>query len=204
MSMPQHPGSPYPQPGLHPNPAPPEGPSGPGGRAVSVLLAVSIVTTGLMAGLFLAYDVSVMPGLARSDDRLYAEAMQNFNELIDGNGLFGMTFLAAFLAPVAAAIVGFVKGRRGVAVWAALAAALYLVVLLITFLVNIPLNDELAGLGDPGRATDLSVIEDFKGTWAMTNVLRTAFCTLALGSLAYAMLLQGRASALRPARGSRR
>ncbi|MCX4545863.1 DUF1772 domain-containing protein [Streptomyces sp. NBC_01565] len=166
-------------------------------RLATALLLVSTVLVGLMAGLFFAFDVSVMPGLAKADDRTYVTAMQNFNAAIDGNGLFGMAFVAALLAAVASAVVEYRKGRRGVAVWVAAAAVAYLIVLVITFAVNIPLNNELADAGDPAKLTDFAIVDKFKGTWVTTNILRTVLSTAALASLAWALVLYGRATARR-------
>ncbi|MEU9181146.1 DUF1772 domain-containing protein [Streptomyces sp. NPDC048550] len=164
-------------------------------RIATVSLIAATITTGLMAGLFFAFDVSVMPGLARGDERTYVTAMQNFNALIDGNGLFGTVFVVALLAAVASAVLEYRKGRRGVAVWVGAAAALYLVMLVITFTVNIPLNNELADAGDAAKLTDFSIVEKFKGTWVTTNIIRTLLCTAALTALARALVLYGRAAA---------
>ncbi|MFE2246409.1 anthrone oxygenase family protein [Streptomyces lavendulae] len=172
---------------------------GHGGRAragaAGFLLGLATVLVGLMAGLFFAFDVSVMPGLAASDDRTYVTAMQHFNAAIDGNGLFGTVFLLALLAAAASALVEFRGGRRTVALWAGAAAAAYLVVLVITFTVNIPLNNELAAVGDAAKATAFPVLDKFRGTWVTTNVIRTLLCTAALTALARALLLHGRATA---------
>ncbi|MFE1558535.1 anthrone oxygenase family protein [Streptomyces sp. NPDC058734] len=164
-------------------------------RVAGLLLGLSAVLIGLMAGLFFAFDVSVMPGLAAGDERTYVTAMQNFNAAVDGNGLFGSAFVLALLATAAAAVVEYRKGRRGTAVWAAAAAVAYLVVLVITFAVNIPLNNELAAAGDAAKLTDFAVVDKFKGTWVTTNILRTLLCTAALAALARALLLHGRATA---------
>ncbi|MGE7388922.1 anthrone oxygenase family protein [Streptomyces sp. NPDC004126] len=164
-------------------------------RVAGLLLGLSTVLIGLMAGLFFAFDVSVMPGLAAGDERTYVTAMQNFNAAIDGNGLFGSAFVLALLATAAAAVVEYRKGRRGTAVWVAAAAVAYLVVLVITFAVNIPLNNELAAAGDAAKLTDFAVVDKFKGTWVTTNILRTLLCTAALAALARALLLHGRATA---------
>ncbi|MFI5804914.1 DUF1772 domain-containing protein [Streptomyces sp. NPDC051561] len=160
----------------------------------TVLLLLSTVLVGLMAGLFFAFDVSVMPGLAAGDERTYVTAMQHFNAAIDGNGLFGMAFVGALLLAVACAFVEFRKGRRKVAYWAAAATALYLVAVVLTFSVNIPLNNELAEAGNAAKLTDFSVVEKFKSTWVTTNILRTLLCTAALTALARAVLLYGRAT----------
>ncbi|MCY0947342.1 MULTISPECIES: anthrone oxygenase family protein [Streptomyces] len=198
-SPPHHPAggpSPYTAPPGHHAPPQPSAPAtaAPRGKAATALLLVSTVLVGLMAGLFFAFDVSVMPGLAAGDERTYVTAMQAFNKAIDGNGLFGMAFVIALLACAASAVVEFRKGRRGVAIWVAAAAAAYLVVLMITFSVNIPLNNELADAGDAAKMTDFSVVDKFKGTWVSTNIVRTLLCTVALTALSRALILYGRAT----------
>ncbi|MEU3063393.1 anthrone oxygenase family protein [Streptomyces subrutilus] len=163
-------------------------------KVATALLVASTVLVGLMAGLFFAFDVSVMPGLAAGDERTYVTAMQAFNKAIDGNGLFGMAFILALLVSGASAIVEFRKGRRNVAVWVAAAAVAYFVVLMITFSVNIPLNNELAAVGDAAQLKDFSIVDKFKGTWVTTNILRTLLCTVALTGLSRALVLYGRAT----------
>ncbi|MFF8716702.1 DUF1772 domain-containing protein [Streptomyces sp. NPDC015184] len=175
-------------------PLPPQAPPARQGKAAGVLLMLSVITVGLMAGLFFAYDVSVMPGLARTDDPVYAQAMQNFNEVIDTSGLFVLVFLGALAVTVAVAVLEYRKGHRKVALWAGIAAGLYVVALLVTFSVNIPLNNELAAIGNPVKATDLSIVDKFKGTWEATNIMRTLLCTAALGCLAHGLKLHGRAT----------
>ncbi|MDX2394227.1 MULTISPECIES: anthrone oxygenase family protein [unclassified Streptomyces] len=175
----------------------PAGAGGGGARAAGVLLGLSTVLVGLMAGLFFAFDVSVMPGLAGLDDRAYVTAMNGFNAAIDGNGLFGSVFVLALLTTAAAAVVSLRTGHRAVALLAGAAAVAYLVVLVITFAVNIPLNDRLADVaGAVGAAppTGLPVVDDFKGTWVTTNIIRTLLSTLALVALVRALLLHGRAT----------
>ena len=54
-------------------------------------LVAATVTNGLMAGLFVAYSYAVMPGLGRTGDRTFVEAMQQMNAAIL-NGWFGVCF----------------------------------------------------------------------------------------------------------------
>ncbi|MEV6263310.1 DUF1772 domain-containing protein [Streptomyces sp. NPDC051784] len=181
-------------------PAPPA-PSGPpaqrpsaGDRASGPLLVASALCTGLMAGLFFAYDISVMPGLAELDDRTYATAMQRFNAMIDGNALFGLVFVAALCLPVVGAVVALRGRRRAVGVPLIVAAACYLAVLAITVAVSLPLNADLEALGNPATAQGLhAVIEDFKSVWVPLNVARTVLCVLSLGALCSALIRHGRA-----------
>ncbi|MFD3972714.1 DUF1772 domain-containing protein [Streptomyces cyaneofuscatus] len=163
-------------------------------RITVPLLVGSVLCTGLMAGLFFAYDISVMPGLAELDDASYAAAMRRFNAAIDGSALFGLVFLATLALTAAAAIVAFRRKRRTVALPLTVAAACYLLVLVVTVAVNLPLNADLAALGDPASAEDLhAVVDDFKSVWVPANVFRTLFCVLSLGALCAALLRHGRA-----------
>ncbi|MET8297843.1 anthrone oxygenase family protein [Streptomyces sp. NPDC005180] len=165
-----------------------------GSRMATALLMVSTVLVGLMAGLFFAFDISVMPGLARGDDRTYVTAMQNINAVIDGNALFGALFVVALPAAVASAALELRRGQPGVAVWVWAAAVLYLVVLVITFTVNIPLNNELADAGDAARIADFSIVDRFENTWVATNIVRTLCCTAVLTALVRALVLYERAT----------
>lgn len=80
------------------------------------------------------------------------------------------------------------------AVWVTVAAVLYFVVLVITFTVNIPLNDELADAGDAAKRTDFAIVDKFTSTWVAPNILRTLLCTAALTALSRALVLYGRAT----------
>ncbi|MFD3514363.1 DUF1772 domain-containing protein [Streptomyces sp. NPDC058657] len=156
----------------------------------SVTLVAATVGTGLMAGLYFAFDVSVMPGLGRGDDQTYVTAMRNINEAID-NGLFGLLFLGAFLATGIAAVQQQRGGRPDAARWGWTAFALYGLSLVVTAVVNIPLNNQLARAG-----SDLSAARSRFGTrWAGGNLIRTVACTAALAALGRALTLHGRASA---------
>ncbi|MET9364513.1 DUF1772 domain-containing protein [Streptomyces sp. NPDC006632] len=180
--------------GPSPHPAPPAPATVGRSKVATGLLLISTVLIGLMAGLFFAFDISVMPGLAAADEHTYVIAMRSFNKAIDGNGLFGMVFVVALLTSAGSAVVEFRKGRRGVAMWVAAASVAYLVVLVITFSVNIPLNNELADAGNVAKMTDFSIVDRFKGTWATTNIVRTLLCTAALTALSRALVLYGRAT----------
>ncbi|HYH31509.1 MAG TPA: hypothetical protein VD903_14085 [Pseudonocardia sp.] len=67
-------------------------------RSASLLAAT--LTSGLYAGLFYTFAVSVMLGLRRLDDRTFVDAMQQINLAVE-NGWFMGVFLGA---PVPAAL----------------------------------------------------------------------------------------------------
>lgn len=172
----------------------PDAATGRASKATGPVLAVATVAMGLMAGLFFAFDVSVMPGLRQGDDRTFVAAMQNINEAIE-NGLFGLVFVGAFLATGAAALLERRLGLRGAARWTWAALAFYTIALLLTMGVNIPLNNELADAGDPAKITDLAAVRDaFETKWLVANAFRTLTCVAGLGCVGRALFLYGRDS----------
>ncbi|MEV7602319.1 anthrone oxygenase family protein [Kitasatospora sp. NPDC089797] len=165
-----------------------------GSKAAGPVLVGATIAMGLMAGLFFAFDVSVMPGLAAGDDRTYVEAMQHINKSIE-NGMFGLVFTGAFVATGIAAWLQHKAGRRQAALWAAGATLLYVVALMVTMGVNIPLNNDLAAAGDVAQIHDLAAVRTkFEGTWVAANMFRTALCTAGLLALSRALVLHGRGS----------
>jgi uncharacterized membrane protein len=98
------------------------------------------------------------------------------------------------LTEVAAALHLPEQGRT-VLPWIAAAFVLYLVVVIITGTVNVPLNDELAAAGDPDRIASLAAARDhFEAAWVRWNIVRALVSAAAFGCLSWALVLHGRAT----------
>ncbi|MFJ9646063.1 anthrone oxygenase family protein [Streptomyces sp. NPDC004244] len=154
-------------------------------------LIAATVTTGLMAGLFFAFDVSVMPALKRSDDRTLIQVMQRINTAII-NGLFLVVFLGAllFTAVALALQVADGGGRSGATVAMGAALVAYVLALGVTGRVNIPLNNALEQAGPVDRIPDQAAVRRaFESRWVAANRWRTVLCTVALGCLTWAVSL---------------
>jgi uncharacterized membrane protein len=153
--------------------------------ATTAVLVAAVVTNGLMAGLFAAYSYAVMPGLGRTGDRTFVEAMQQTNAAIL-NGWFGICFGGAVVFAALAAVLH--RGRPGLG-WIVAGLVLYVAVLAVTFAVNVPLNDALAAAGnaDPAAAR-----AGFEGVWVRWNVVRAVLSTGAFGCLTWALVTVGR------------
>lgn len=155
-------------------------------------LFAATVTTGLTAGLFAAFAYAVMPGLARSDDRTLVLAMRRINESIL-NGWFAVCFGGALLFTLLAAALHLGAERRAVLPWIVAGLLLYVVVLGVTAVVNVPLNNVLARAGDAGDAAGLAALRArFEVTWVRANVVRAVASTGAFGLLAWALVAEGR------------
>jgi uncharacterized membrane protein len=147
----------------------------------TAVLVAAVITNGLMAGLFAAYSYAVMPGLGRAGDRTFVEAMQQTNAAIL-NGWFGICFGGAVLFAAAAVLLHL--GRPGLS-WIVAGLVLYVAVLVVTFRVNVPLNDALAAAGpDPASARSA-----FEGAWVRWNVVRAVLSTGAFGCLTWALVV---------------
>ncbi|WAU79369.1 DUF1772 domain-containing protein [Streptomyces sp. Qhu-G9] len=154
------------------------------------VLVAATVATGLIAGLFFAYACSVMPALARSDDRVYVEVMQNIDDVIQ-NPLFLLTFSGALL--LAAVSAWQLRGSPRLRGWVFAALVTYVLAFLVTVVFNIPLNEDIVGAGNPATMTDPAAVrERFEDPWVAWNVVRTVLHTLAFALLAPALVLYGR------------
>ena len=146
----------------------------------ALTLGVTALTLGVMAGVFFTFSNSIMPALARSDDRTFVEAMQKINVVIV-NGRFLLFFIGALIVAGIAAALHLTAGTRRALPWLLVAFALYLAVIIITGAVNIPLNNQLnaAGLTNASAAR-----EAFETVWIRWNLVRTI---LSLGAFIAAL-----------------
>jgi uncharacterized membrane protein len=157
------------------------------GVRIAVLLAATI-TGGWMAGLFYAYSISVMPALRRADDAVFVEVMQRINTAIL-NGWFALGFAGALIFSAAAAVLYGIAGPAKVFVPVLIGAVLYAAQMVVTFGLNIPLNNALDAAGPPGRTADPATArQGFEERWVRLNHLRTLLCTGSLGSLCWALV----------------
>ncbi|MDE3722159.1 DUF1772 domain-containing protein [Nocardiopsis sp. N85] len=149
------------------------------GMVYAVVPVMSVVLTGLFAGLFFAFSIAVMPGLARTDDRVMIEAMQKINVAII-NPFFAVVFIGAPAMALAQTVLHWAAGGTEAAWWAGAALALMVVTLVVTFAVNVPRNNALDRTGAPARLTDPAAVRaDFEPVWVRWNHLRTLASTAA-------------------------
>jgi uncharacterized membrane protein len=104
------------------------------------VLVAATVTTGLVSGVFGLYAHTIMPGLRRADDRTFVGAFQSSDRAIINPWFMSYFFGALILTGLAAALhLG--PGSRRALPWIVAAFVLYLVAVVITMAVNVPLND---------------------------------------------------------------
>jgi uncharacterized membrane protein len=159
-------------------------------NVASVSLALAVVSTALITGLFYGYSCSVNPALARLSDNAYLTAMQNINRAIQNPLFFSSFFGALLLLPVAAFFNYQIRPER---CYLLLVATLVYAagVIGITVACNIPLNNTLDSLSlnrisaPEAKAARVA----FETSWNKWHTVRTLFSTLALILGVWACLL---------------
>ena len=164
----------------------------------SLILIISILTTGLSAGLFYAFSVSVIPGLANVSHRTYLEAMQSINRAIL-NWAFFATFAGSIFLLMASAYMQFRIGVN-LTFWLMFAACIFYVIgtIGVTAIGNVPMNEGLAALDltaigeDELKITRLS----YEGKWNQLHSIRTVFSLLAFLAILLAGILGDKLSSV--------
>jgi uncharacterized membrane protein len=140
-------------------------------RAIALGAALG---TGLMAGLFFAFSVSVMRALASRPAAEGIAAMQAINRAI-----LNPVFLVVFMGTAAASVATLFSGNA----WLLAGGALYLAGGFgVTALCNVPRNNALAraSAADPESAR---LWADYLATWTAWNHVRAAASLAALALL---------------------
>lgn len=162
--------------------------------SIPTLIGSSIVLTGLLAGVYYGWAVSVMPGIRQSSDRTAVEALWQMNRAIQNP-----VFLLSFLGAPALSLWLLIRARRGgsgtMLRWIIAGFALNLLGLLITFAFNIPLNNALDKAGNPAHHVNYAATRHhFEHPWVAWNIVRTVVTTAALCCLARVAFLRSRSS----------
>ena len=146
-----------------------------------ITLVAAVVTTGLMAGIYLAFSIAVLPGLARHDDRTFVLAMRGMNAAIL-NPVFGVVFGGPLVLGALTVATRLPSDEREDLGWVALGLGLYVVTLVVTGVVNVPLNNRL----DTTEPVEEARV-GFERRWVRWNVVRTVVCTASFLALVPAL-----------------
>lgn len=154
-------------------------------------LVAAVVGTGLVAGLFYAYAISVMPALRQTEDRVVLDVMQRINVVI-----LNPWFLIAFLGSVGftgiAAALHLGSEQRAVLLWIGIGLALNVFAFLVTIALNVPLNNMLEAAGDVNSMADPAALRaEYESPWVRWNVLRAVLHTAAFAVLCGALFVAG-------------
>ncbi|WP_329475179.1 DUF1772 domain-containing protein [Kribbella sp. NBC_01484] len=160
-------------------------------RVASLLLAT--MTTGLVAGVYAIYANAFMPGLAKTDDKTFVGAFQAVDRAIVNPLFLGLGFVGALLFTL---LAGLLSLKEKALPWIAVAFVLYLITMILTIAVNVPLNDALRAAGDPNTIDVAAARAAFdESKWRMFNLIRAILATFSFGLLGWALYLTGTSAA---------
>lgn len=158
---------------------------------MKIIFLLTALSSGLMAGLFYSYSVSVNPGLKNLSDPEYLKAMQSINVAIL-NPVFLLCFTGLLLLFPLSCYQAY-SSKLPFAHLLTAAAALYIIAVFgVTMFCNVPLNELLAG-------TDLSTLESeqltalrntFEGPWNRFHAIRTLAVILSFGLTLWFLIRQ--------------
>jgi len=164
------------------------------GLTLAAVLAAT-VTSGLLAGVYVLYAHTVMPGLRTLDDRTFVAAFQAVDRAIVNPWFMGLGFLGA---PLLTAVALARTWGEPAAAWVATALVLHVVAMVVTARVHLPRNDRLKAAADPGTlaAAELAALRAVfdEAGWVRWNLLRAVTSVAATGSLAWALVLTARST----------
>ena len=157
----------------------------------TLLLVASVLSSGLMAGLFFGWAVSVIPGTKVVGHRSYVTTMQSINREIL-NPVFIVAFVITPFVLAVAASVDFRAGNTKTAGVLTAVAVTYLVgVIAVTAGGNVPLNDALDtfDLSSASAAELRSRRVSYETPWNRWHNLRTVASIASFALVAYASVL---------------
>lgn len=143
-------------------------------------LYIGIALTGLSAGLFYAWEFSVIPGTKQLADRTYLETMQSINRAIQNLGFF-IIFMGSLLMLIAACFSQYSKGITPLLLIIAATVSYLIGTIGVTVFGNVPMNEtldaiDLTNLNDKALK---SIRAAYEGKWNRLHTIRTVFSVIA-------------------------
>lgn len=145
---------------------------------MNTVLIISTFFTGIMAGLFFAWAVSVMNGMGKLPDREFIVSMQSMNRGIL-NPVFFLFFFGTLLLLPVCVYMNYQPGP-GIRFWLIVAAMLlYIAVIVITMAGNVPLNNMLDNFSINNNTIEniAAARKSFEAPWNRLNITR-AICNM--------------------------
>lgn len=140
-----------------------------------ITLILATFLTGLVAGLFYAYQCSVIGGLGKLDDKAYLTAFQHINRVILNPWFFSSFMGCMVVLPVAAWLSNSAGTQSGFYLLLAAAIVYVVGVFGVTIFCNVPLNNALEKFNINGASTGEihKFRKFFEPPWNRYNLIRT-------------------------------
>lgn len=143
-------------------------------KIVMPMGALSLLFSGAIFGFFYAWICSTMWGLDTADPRVAIQAMQAMNASVR-NAVFAPAFFGTPLVLGLTGVAALAAGHRTAGAAFLFGGAAYLFGgMVLTMMVNVPMNEALAGVQVPeNRAEAQAIWQAYSAKWQIWNVVRT-------------------------------
>ncbi len=141
----------------------------------TIILIITTLFSGLMAGLFYAWSISVTPGIAKINDVSYLQAFQAMNRAILNPLFFVVFFGLVVLLPVLS-YLSFQNSMSNQFWYVILATIIYFAGIMgVTIGGNVPLNNALEALQIESMTQEQmdEFRKGFESKWNRLNTIRT-------------------------------
>jgi len=157
---------------------------------IQALQFISILLTGLLAGLFYGYDCSVIRGLGNLTDDIYLQSFQSINKAIQ-NPYFFISFVGNLLVLPLMTWLSYKNCSRTTFYLFTSATLIYLIgVFVVTIFGNVSLNEKLAKFSISTASTnELSEMRKaFEKPWNCYHTIRTVASIVSFGLAIFSIL----------------
>jgi uncharacterized membrane protein len=159
----------------------------------NLLNFLTLLFSGLIAGLLYGYSCSVNPGLQSLANGEYIKAMQSVNLAIQ-NPYFLLAFTGLLLLFPVSTYLMLRQQHTSAAFYLLLAATIiyFIGVFIITLFCNVPLNEQLAKFpASSASATEISAMrQTFEKPWNSYHTIRTIAAVISFGLTILAIIKQ--------------
>lgn len=160
----------------------------------TIVIFLALLTTGLSAGFFYAWQVSVIPGTKRVSDFSYLESMQQINRAIL-NPWFMFIFFGTLVFLAWSTYFSYQMADRSLFTLMALATISYAVGTFgVTAGGNVPLNNWLdaINLSQLGELKLIEIRANYEPKWNRLHLIRTIFSVLSFALVLLTLLLENK------------
>ena len=153
------------------------------------LCLISLILTGALFGFFYAWVCSTMWGLDFADPRIAVAAMQAMNASVR-NAVFAPAFFGTPTVLFITTLALIITGQRAAAVWfGAATGVVALLGIVLTMLINVPMNEALGALSVPDDIDAARAIwQDYSPDWQFWNQIRTVATGFGLALVGIGMM----------------
>jgi uncharacterized membrane protein len=157
------------------------------------IFLVAILLTGLSAGLFYAWEFSVIPGTKRITDLSYLETMQSINRAILNPGFF-VIFFGSLLFLIASTYLQYQEaGVNSLFLIVLLAALIYLIGTFgVTAFGNVRLNESLDAINLSSLDSEQleTIRKGYEAKWNHLHTIRTTCSVLSFATILISQLFK--------------